>query len=367
MGPSIMFESSPESGNQDGPIARLPTEILLMCSRYMDRNELNSLIRSCRFFRDALGDELLREHALPSEDCYREWCSHDSEGKTHENKGNISDEDLEMRDSWEMPYEPLVTAISDGNHDLVRRFLKSGVNPNALSLTSFPMLHLAIHNHHYAITELLLDSGADPNIECRVTKNLALDSVTRSYNHAYDWVDLLLSHGAKFTTTETFEWFCETGRGDFFCRASRNGTNVIELYNPRHLFGSGRLIHAMSHASAMVIDILLDIEPRLMFAIDGNGLSLLHLALEKLRPEVALRLIDRQFKVFTRKDPLFVRHVKCLYTRIARALEVKRDSDPIWTRNAEDLLDICDQEAWEKGVSQPDRCMCNSCCFRLFN
>lgn len=363
-----MSEPSPGAEDQKGRLDRLLTELIPMCSRYLDRNDLYFLMRTSRIFRNVLGDILLREHALPSVDCYREWCSPDSEGKAHDNKGDTSDQDLKMRDSREMPYEPLVTAVSDGSYDLVRRFLKAGVNPNAVSLNSICMLHLAIQEHQYEITQLLLESGADPNIECRVTKKLALDLVTQRFKHAYAWVELLLTHGANFTRNETFEWLCKTERGDFFRRAFNNGTDVVNLYDDKHIFGSWRLAQAMSSSSTMMIDILLDLEPKLTrIEKDDDGLSLLHLALERHRPDVALRLIDREFKIFTRKDPSFVRYVKCLYTRIARALERKRDSDPAWTKIAEDLLDICDQEAWEKGFGQPDRCMCNSCCFRLTN
>ncbi|PWY96579.1 ankyrin [Aspergillus sclerotioniger CBS 115572] len=356
--PFSMSESSPEAQDQEKGLDRLPTELFLLCSRYMDRNDLACLMRTCRMFRDTLGDTIYREHALPSEDCYKEWCSHDSEGKTHGNKGNTSKKVFKMRDNFEMPYEPLATAISDGNYDLVRRFMKAGVNPNAVSLNSISMLHIAIQEHRFEITQLMLDSGADPNIECLVTKQLALDFVTQRHKQAYAWVELLLTYGANFTRTETFEWLCKTGREDFIRRAFNNGTDVVDLSDSMHILRSWRLAQAMSFSSLMMIETLLDLEPRLTRINQyGDGLSLLHLALERHRPDVALMLIGRQFKIFTRKDPSFVRHVKCLYTRIARALERNRDSDPAWTKNAEDLLDICDQEAWESGFNQPDRCL----------
>ncbi|PWY84829.1 hypothetical protein BO70DRAFT_428430 [Aspergillus heteromorphus CBS 117.55] len=69
-----------------------------------------------------------------------------------------------------LPPEPFSRAVKEGDYKSVKLFLNAGVSANPYTLDGLWMLHLAVQYGQINIAELLLQYGADPNLEAWVTK-----------------------------------------------------------------------------------------------------------------------------------------------------------------------------------------------------
>jgi len=91
-----------------------------------------------------------------------------------------------------MGYTPLVTAVHKDNLDIVKLLLDHGGSPN-LVLGNLSPIHQASLDDHATLVALLLNRGADANLEngaLRTPLHLA------AFNGSADAVPLLLKRGA---------------------------------------------------------------------------------------------------------------------------------------------------------------------------
>ncbi|RAH68826.1 uncharacterized protein BO66DRAFT_454701 [Aspergillus aculeatinus CBS 121060] len=175
---------------------RMPTELLLEVAKWMDDRTLSRLSCTCKGFRDEFRDQLRERaiaYAMPTLDP-QSWVDMivPAIRKLH-NPGDditaivcsffsdiISDqlsEDLEDELEAFMPRQPLYDAICHSQYDTVERLLRvGGVDvANGRNYYNEPMLHIAVELGHVEAVRLLLEHGADPNVEDDEQVRRALD------------------------------------------------------------------------------------------------------------------------------------------------------------------------------------------------
>ncbi|RAH51245.1 uncharacterized protein BO95DRAFT_427059 [Aspergillus brunneoviolaceus CBS 621.78] len=165
---------------------RMPTELLLEVAKWMDDQTLSRLSRTCKGFRDEFRDQLRERaiaYAMPTLNPeYWQDVIVDAIRKLHNPGDNItavarsalsgiiSDQlslDLEYELEAFVPRQPLYDAICHSQYDTVERLLRvGGVDvANGRSYHNEPMLHIAVEFGHVEAVRLLLEHGADPNVE----------------------------------------------------------------------------------------------------------------------------------------------------------------------------------------------------------
>lgn len=88
------------------------------------------------------------------------------------------------------------------NFDLVNKFIQSGCNINVSDNESgITPIHSAVINNNYKIAKLLLEHGADPNID-NGNCDFPIHSAVSDSN--YDMIELLLKHGADINSPDIY-------------------------------------------------------------------------------------------------------------------------------------------------------------------
>ncbi|OJJ96026.1 hypothetical protein ASPACDRAFT_64016 [Aspergillus aculeatus ATCC 16872] len=165
---------------------RMPAELLLEVAKWMDNRTLSRLSRTCKGFKDEFRDHLRKRaiaYAVPTlNPKYWENEFVDAVRQSHGRSDEISaitrsalarifsDQVWEgSRSQFEafLPRQPLYDAIRRSQYDTVERLLRGGgVNvANGQSFWDEPMLHIAVEFGHIEAVRLLLEHGADPNVE----------------------------------------------------------------------------------------------------------------------------------------------------------------------------------------------------------
>lgn len=102
--------------------------------------------------------------------------------------------------SWTL----LHSAALGGNVDMLRLLLELGANPNVEDIGGQTPLHLVAAIHPPEMTRLLLDARADPNARVKGHGLTALHLATLAGNN--DAVLHLLDHGADIDALDTRQW-----------------------------------------------------------------------------------------------------------------------------------------------------------------
>lgn len=126
---------------------------------------------------------------------------------------------LDIKDKY--GWTPLMYASFQGNSDLVKFYIDSGIDPNIQDTTyKNTALMLASGLEHFEVVKLLLEHGADPNIK-GIDDITALSAAAATGNN--DIVKILLKHDATHTLNVV-----ETPTGNTaLILASMNGYNEI--------------------------------------------------------------------------------------------------------------------------------------------
>ncbi|XP_072049635.1 uncharacterized protein [Amphiura filiformis] len=121
----------------------------------------------------------------------------------------------------EMDFERgLWSAAVDGEVDRVRKFLDKGEDPNTMDKSGFAPLHYACRNGHKEITSMLLQKGANPNVQTRSGGATPLHRA--AYAGHIDIIECLLSHGATPSLCD------EDGKSPLHKAAERGHTNICK-------------------------------------------------------------------------------------------------------------------------------------------
>lgn len=107
---------------------------------------------------------------------------------------------------------PIMLSVRSGYYDIVQLFLDYGISPN-FNIEDRSVLHLASDNHHPDIVNLLIDRGADVNVQDNYGKTPLYSAVA---NRDYNMINLLLSRGASP--------HCQTNNKDPSINTIRNAT-----------------------------------------------------------------------------------------------------------------------------------------------
>ncbi|RAL11764.1 ankyrin repeat domain-containing protein [Aspergillus homomorphus CBS 101889] len=198
---------------------RIPLELLLLCAESMDNQTLVRFTTTCKRFRVGL-EYVVRQranaYAIPRKSAT--WFSEvvanvlsDPSRKSHSDRELVeidfaSDLQAALYSGKEefygvrLPRQRFRDAIINGQYTIVERFLNAGVDPNGLDFREIPMLHLAIMTGNPAMVSLLLQHGADPNIE-NILKSKALDF--RFHQRVEAEISRILIHAGAVPTNLT--------------------------------------------------------------------------------------------------------------------------------------------------------------------
>ncbi|PYI36120.1 hypothetical protein BP00DRAFT_453479 [Aspergillus indologenus CBS 114.80] len=186
MNPSSLHISNTTTMSETPASHRMPVELLLEVAKWMDNQTLSRLSRTCTSFKDEFRDQLRKraiEYAVPT--LNPSYWRHElvnavrqSQGRSDEISASTrsalarvySDEIWEgLRPEWEafLPRQPLYDAICWGHYLTVDRLLRGGgvEVANGQNFWDEPMLHIAVELGRVEAVRLLLQHGADPNIE----------------------------------------------------------------------------------------------------------------------------------------------------------------------------------------------------------
>ena len=94
------------------------------------------------------------------------------------------------------PQFKMLNAVEDGNVEEVTKYLREGVSPDTRrrGTDGTPAIVIAAQEGHVAVTKLLLDNGANPNLADRLRGETAL--MLRSVAGDTNMVNMLLQYGA---------------------------------------------------------------------------------------------------------------------------------------------------------------------------
>ncbi|PYH47486.1 ankyrin repeat domain-containing protein [Aspergillus saccharolyticus JOP 1030-1] len=213
--------------------------------------------------------------------------------------------------------EPLAEAVCTGQYEIVRFFLEARVSANSINLDAVPMLHLSIRECQYHVTELLLQYGADSNVVCATTGQMALDYAVGGPNvPPTQLLELLLNAGARFIHDFTFSICCtQTWGTAFFRLAVKNGTEIL----PETTDWYPRLQAAYRLASMEMLDCLFDLAPKILTA-RHHGRSALDMALALGREDVAVSLVRRGIPLQDSAEKQIVKAMQYGQTKLVREL-----------------------------------------------
>lgn len=130
-----------------------------------------------------------------------------------------------------MSVERIQNACRVGDIQTVREFVSNKNNDlNQRDQTHFMRyLYIACINHQYDIAKLLLENGADPNLESNLQTVVCIDVMCeRGY---YDMVELLLKHNALIKTQfgSALHTACQSGKIDIVQLLTNHGADVNDF------------------------------------------------------------------------------------------------------------------------------------------
>ncbi|PYH80274.1 hypothetical protein BO82DRAFT_403505 [Aspergillus uvarum CBS 121591] len=165
---------------------RMPAELLLEVAKWMDNQTLLRLSRTCTSFKGEFRDQLRKraiEYAVPT--LNPSYWRHESVNAARQSQGRSDEISASTRSTlarlysdviWEglrpeyaafLPRQPLYDAIRRSQYDTVDRLLRGGgvEVANGQNFWDEPMLHIAVGLGRVEAVRLLLQHGADPNVE----------------------------------------------------------------------------------------------------------------------------------------------------------------------------------------------------------
>lgn len=149
--------------------------------------------------------------------------------------------------------ERLVSAVQDGDAELVRSLLAQGADPAAVDASGVPVLQIAIERGHVAVFTLLLNAGEPVDITDSIGTTPLFEAAMRRQVEA---MRLLLEHGADVTNERAIASL-------HYC-ASMNWTPELELLLQHHVdpngrgqFGDTALLRAVERGSTEAVRVLL--------------------------------------------------------------------------------------------------------------
>ncbi|OJJ98616.1 hypothetical protein ASPACDRAFT_44247 [Aspergillus aculeatus ATCC 16872] len=249
----------------NNPLIQLPNELHLQYAYYLDARALSRLSRTCKKLKNKFSEELERareahEWAIVAVNYWGgEWGSQttaDIEARMRQDNQGAAIAVEAHPKRWKR-YPRLYHVIKMGQIDLVQNYLRARGDPNlrirlgAMPSINKPLLHWALYtgnwDGHTTIVRLLLEYGADPNLDETDRKEgirgagTALDWVGREHRGLYfkgqypqpgdaERTRLALSYGARASLHETIYSLYQMEDGSALVQmAVVNGTDLMQL------------------------------------------------------------------------------------------------------------------------------------------
>ncbi|RAH67934.1 uncharacterized protein BO66DRAFT_456195 [Aspergillus aculeatinus CBS 121060] len=309
------------------PLIKLPNELHLQYASYLDARTLSRLSRACKELKNKFSEELERAHeahkwALATVNYWGgEWESQtaaDIEARMRQDDQGASIAVEAHPKRWKR-YPRLYRVIKRGQVDLVQNYLKARGNPNlrlglgARPSINKPLLYWALcignWDGHTTIVRLLLEHGADPNLDETDRKEgirgagTALDWVGREHRCLYfegqypqpgdaERTRLVLAYGARASVCETIYSLYQMEDGPALVQmAVVNGTDLMQLGFEWHkLLGTLFWTDATNRFSDEQVCELLALEPELVTVVTDATRDAVQY-IRQHRPTLAERLI----------------------------------------------------------------------------
>ncbi|PYI31158.1 hypothetical protein BP00DRAFT_475537 [Aspergillus indologenus CBS 114.80] len=308
------------------PLIKLPDELHLYYACYLDARSLSRLSRTCKGLQDKFSQELKQAHrahnwALIVVNYWgRKWeqtAAYIEARIRQDGQGGAFAVEAEAH-KWKR-YPRVYNAIEKGQVNQVQNYLQARGNPNLRigqgdsPTVKKPLLHWALYTgaggRDATIVRLLLEYGADPNLDATNWENIRYDAGT-----ALDWarrekrrlfgqdaypqpgdaerIKLALSYGARASHHETIRSLYQIEDGSTLVyMAVVNGTDLMHLgFGWYDLVGLWPTDDRIPYTDEQVIE-LLELEPKLI------GLASPHQAvryIKKHRPALVQHLIQNR-------------------------------------------------------------------------
>ena len=123
-------------------------------------DEWRGLLTSERY--KTKGKSVFREGIL--EDEKKLQIAAGGQGNTNEVRRLLSSGMVDVNCQDHNKWTPLYAAADKGHKEVAQLLIKSGANPNVTNIWGLSALHLAVDRGHAHVTKLLIELGAEPNV-----------------------------------------------------------------------------------------------------------------------------------------------------------------------------------------------------------
>lgn len=101
----------------------------------------------------------------------------------------------------------LINSVKKNDYEKAKESISSGTDVNIKSRKGLTPLHIATNNNNIKIVELLLEKGANVNIDTSSIGLKPIHIACYNNNNNIEMVKLLLSHGAKVNVKKSSHWY----------------------------------------------------------------------------------------------------------------------------------------------------------------
>ena len=258
----------------------LPPELILSIAHYLPAKYLAHLSQTNTRTNTILHTPLqqaARQHAF-AEDIYYENYIY-----VNPNTGSVS---FDHNWAFDLPREPIVLAIEHDNADAIRGYLSAGIDPNAHSVTGNRLLYSAAQEKAQAVSQLLLESGADANLENRHSVNTPLLMAAACGDDAN--VRRLIGAGADVSAHNALHAICQSCTLETLQFAIAHGADLQQRSNR----GVSVFHHAVLNPCTDILRFLVSAIPELLNDADHHNQTALWTAAAAEKHSAVRALVD---------------------------------------------------------------------------
>ena len=268
----------------------LPPELILSIAYYLPAKYLAYLSQTNTRTNTILQTTLqqaARLHAF-AEDIYYENYIY-----VNPTTGTVS---FDYNWAFNLPGEPIVLAIEHDNADAIRGYLSAGIDPNAHSVTGNRLLYSAAQEKAQAVSQLLLESGADANLENRHSVNTPLLMAAACGDDAN--VRRLIGAGADVSAHNALHAICQSCTLETLRVAIAHGADLQQQSNR----GVSVFHHAVLNPCTDILRFLVTAVPELINHGDSDNKTALWSAASTERYNALRILVDAGINISHRNN-----------------------------------------------------------------
>lgn len=273
------------------PINSLPPELILSIAHYLPAKYLAHLSQTNTRTNTILQSPLqkaARLHAFADDIYYENYVHVDA------TSGTVL---LDYNWPFYLPRQPIMIAIEHDNVDAVRGYLSAGIDPNAYSVAGTRLLYSAAQEKAQAVSQLLVDSGADVNMQNLCSENTPLLMAAAAGDDAN--VRRLIGAGADVLAHNVLHAICQSCQLDSLLFAIARGADLQQRTSNR---GDSVFHNAVLNPCTDVLRFLLTAVPELLNDTNDNNQTALWSAVSAERYPAVRILIDAGINISHRNN-----------------------------------------------------------------